>query len=384
MSSEDPTSKTSALGDSKRGKRRKRFRRRTSPGAAPGTLVGDPQAPRPRMTVIAYSGDDFVEQEIIEVSELQNYLGKWRVLWLNIEGPGNVGVVQELGELFGLHRLSLEDVLATHQRPKFEQYEHYYFIVARMLELSARIHSEQLSLFLGQNFVLTFQEFPGDCFGPIRERIFKGVGRIRVEGSDYLAYSILDAVVDSYFPVLEELTDRLDEVEEEIINAPKADVVTRIHGIKRDLLVFRRVTWPLRDVINFLLRDGAELVNANTRIYLRDCYDHTVQLIDLVETCREIGSDLVDVYLSSTSFKLNEVMKVLTIISTIFIPLTFIAGVYGMNFDTKASPYNMPELEWYYGYPLCIALMLVVTFLLLYFFKKKGWLDSIILPQTKN
>jgi len=268
-------------------------------------------------------------------------------------------------------------VLSVHQRPKIEQYGEYYFIVTRMVRLGEHLETEQLSLFLGKNFILTFQEGrPGDCLDLIRERIRQKGGRIREAGLDYLAYALLDAIVDCYFPILEEYGERLEAFEDEILTRPYGDTVARIHEIKRNLLTLRRAIWPQRETFNTLLRDELPLVTNETRLYLRDCYDHVTQLIDLIETYRELGADLIDVYLSSISNRTNEIMRVLTVISTIFIPLTFIAGVYGMNFNPSASPWNMPELNWFWGYPLSLLLMAVVAFGQLIFFRRRGWLGA--------
>jgi magnesium transporter len=288
---------------------------------------------------------------------------------------GDAKVISTIGNLFGLHQLALEDVVNVHQRAKVEDYPDHLFIVARMVERNECLLTEQVTMFLGQDYVITFQERPGkDCIEPVRERIRKGKGRLRTLAADSLAYALLDAIVDGFFPVLESYSDRLEAVEDIVVTQPNRSVVEGIHSIKSDLLIIRRALWPLREAINTLVRDHNSLIHDDTRIYLRDCYDHTVQLIDLVETYRELGADLRDLYLSSVSNRMNEIMKVLTIISTIFIPLTFIAGIYGMNFDTKVSPWNMPELEWYYGYPFSLALMLAVTVAMGIFFWRRGWI----------
>lgn len=336
----------------------KAFRRRTPPGSPPGTLVTDPSAPRPVMTVLAYSPQDFLEQDVSDPQQIRDFLDKWPVVWINVEGIGDAGTVTKLGELFGLHRLALEDVLHTHQRPKVEQYGDHLFIVVRMARLGEQLETEQLSLFLGKNFVLTFQEgVPGDCLEVIRERIRKKGGRIRDASLDYLAYALLDAVVDAYFPILEQYGERLEGLEDEIGSKPMPDTIARIHALKRNLLTLRRAIWPQRETLGSLLREETPRISAETRIYLRDCYDHVTQIIDLVETYRELGADLTDIYLSSVSNRTNEIMRVLTVISTIFIPLTFISSIYGMNFSTTVSAWNMPELNWAWGYPLAILLM---------------------------
>jgi magnesium transporter len=234
--------------------------------------------------------------------------------------------------------------------------------------------TEQISMFLGERVLLTFQERPGDCFDPVRTRLRAARGQIRNRQIDYLAYTLLDAVIDGYFPVLEGLGERLEDLEDRVIAAPADLEVARIHEIRRELLTIRRAVWPQREMVNALTRESSHYVTDQTRPYLRDCYDHTIQLMDIIETYREIATGLVDVYLSSVSTRLNEVMKVLTIIATIFIPLSFITGLYGMNFDTAASPWNMPELAWYWGYPMALGLMAVVAAGLLYYFYRKGWL----------
>jgi magnesium transporter len=240
-----------------------------------------------------------------------------------------------------------------------------------------RLWTEQFSLFLGKGFVLTFQEGrPGDCFDPVREQIRKGVGRLREAGPDHLAYALLDAVIDAYFPVLEAYGESLEDLEEDLLWDPRRQSVIQIHAIKRDLLTLRRAIWPLRDVIGLLLREEPAFILPETHPYLRDCYDHIVQIIDLVETYRELTSSMMDVYLSSVSNRMNEIMKVLTVISTIFIPLSFIAGVYGMNFNPQASPLNMPELNWAWGYPLCLGLMGCVAGALVVYFWRRGWLSG--------
>jgi len=260
------------------------------------------------------------------------------------------------------------------QRPKVERYEDCLFLVARMMSLGERLDSEQISIYLGSGFVLTFQERVGDCLDPVRHRIREGAGRIRSQGADYLAYALLDAVIDHYFPVLEELGERLEALEDEVLRHPSPAVISRIHAAKRDLLALRRVVWPQRESLHWLLREPIPLLAEDTRLHLRDCYDHVAHVMDMVETFRELASGLVDAYQSSLSNRMNEVMKVLTIIATIFIPLSFLAGLYGMNFSAESSPWNMPELRFYFGYPLALALMAVVAGVMLIYFRRKGWI----------
>lgn len=351
-------------------------RRRAPPGAAPGTLVADPAAGAPAVTLIAYGPDGFEEIEITDVEALAPLIGKHPVTWINVVGLGNIELIRRLGEMFSLHGLALEDVVNVHQRPKVEDYDEHAFIVSRMVAGGDSPTTEQVSMFLGDRFLLTFQEKPGDCFDPVRARLRNSHSQIRSRPTDYLAYALLDAVIDGYFPVLERLGERLEELEDKVIAAPGTMEVTRIHEIKRELLTLRRAVWPQRDMLSALTREASPFVTDQTRLYLRDCYDHTFQLMDVVETYREIATSLVDIYLSSVSTRLNEVMKVLTIIATIFIPLSFVTGLYGMNFDTDASPWNMPELEWHWGYPMALGLMTAIAAAMLSYFYRKGWLTG--------
>jgi magnesium transporter len=353
---------------------RKKRARRPHKSEAPGTLVSDPNAPRPVVHVMGYGPEELHEEEVRDLATLAAMRGKWPVLWVNVDGVRNAETIARLGEIFGLHRLALEDVTSVHQRPKAESYGECLFVVARMIFSDGRLGTEQISMFLARDFLLTFQERPGDCFDPVRDRIRKGQGRIREMGHDYLAYSLLDSLVDSYFPVLEDYGERLEDLEKEVITVSDEKTITLILGTKRDLLTLRRTLWPMRDLFNSLLRDTTAHFAAETQIYLRDCYDHTFQVIDMLETFRESASGLLDVYLSSVSNRMNSVMKVLTIIATIFMPLSFIAGVYGMNFSPQKSPWNMPELNWYWGYPFALTLMLLVLAGMLYFFRRKRWI----------
>ncbi len=345
-------------------------------GAPPGTLVVDPNAAQPVIRVMAYGPEGLVEEAVQAPDGLRRFLEKWPVTWVNVDGLGDAETLVKLGEIFGLHRLALEDIVSVDQRPKVEQYEEFQLIVIRMPWRQERLETEQVSLFLGKRFVLTFQERVGDCLDPVRQRIRAASGRIRQAGPDYLAYSLIDAITDGYFPVLEDFGEKLEALEDEVVERPDSATVSRIHQVKRDLLTLRRAVWPLREAVNSLFRDSTPLVSDETRIYLRDCYDHVVQILELLETYRELGSGMIDVYLSSMSNRMNEIMKVLTIIATIFIPLTFIAGVYGMNFSREASPWNMPELHWYYGYEFALGLMLIIAIVMMIYFLRKGWLGG--------
>ncbi len=358
---------------SKRRPRKLRFSRRTRPGDLPGLVRTDPAAPPPQVHIIAYGPEELVERRLENCRQLRDLLGRSPVTWINVEGLGDAETIKTIGELFQLHPLALEDVVNTHQRPKAEQYDGFLFIVARMAELNQRLETEQVSLFLGKNFVITFLEDPGDVFESVRNHLRLKQGRLRNANAGYLVYALLDAIVDSYFPVVEEYGERLDMLEDEVISKPDRTMIARAHQVKRELRTMRRAVWPLREAINLLTRENNDLIDAETRVYLRDCYDHTVQVIDIVETYRELDADLTDLYLSSLSNRLNEVMKVLTIIATIFMPLGFIVGLYGMNFDTS-SPYNMPELHWRYGYPFAWGVIAATAGVMLLFFRWMGWI----------
>lgn len=353
-----------------------RARIRPPPGAAPGTLITDPDAPRPVMTVFAFGPDGFVEQRLERAEQAAEYVGRWPVTWVNVDGLGDKATIETLSTLFHIHPLAQEDIIYVHQRAKVETYKDNQFIVVRMVSLKDRIETEQVSFFLGANYVLTFQERPGDCFDPVRERIRKGGVRLRSSGADYLAYCLLDSVVDAYYPLLEAYGERLDALQDRVITKPDSGKLLQIHNARRDLRVLRRAIWPLREVFNTLCRDPLPLVQDETRLFFRDCYDHTIQVVDLVETYREISSDLTDLYLSGLSNRMNNIMKVLTIIATIFMPLTFVAGIYGMNFNPEASRWNMPELNWKYGYLFSLGLMLASVIGMLVFFRKRGWIGA--------
>lgn len=354
----------------------RRFKRQSEPGAAPGTLIVDPASPKPVMRVIAYGPAELIEKPISTLDEAATLLATMPVVWINIDGLGDADIIRQFEARFGLHPLALEDVVNTHQRPKVEAYDSHLFFVLRELMLRDRIETDQVSLFLGRNFVLSFQEKPGDCFDPVRVRLRDSGSRLRARGPDYLAYSLLDAVVDSYFPLVERLGETLESIEERILRRPSQSDVARLHAVKRNLFQLRRAAWPLREALSSVIRDGHPAITDETRTFLRDCVDHTIQIIDLIETDREVCSDLRDIYLSAVSNRMNQVMKVLTIISTIFIPLTFLAGVYGMNFRTDAGPLSMPELLWEYGYVGFWIISLLIASGLLIAFTALGWMTQ--------
>lgn len=359
-----------------------KIRRRTEPGSSPGAVVPDPASRWPEVEVIAYGPEGLEEHHDLSPKQIQASLGKHAVTWVNVEGLGDAELIEGLGEVFRLHRLALEDVVNLHQRAKVETYDDKLFIVMRMVNCEERAATEQLSIFVGTNWVLTFQEgTPGDPFNRVRQRLRDGAGRIRTGGSDYLAYALIDAVIDSYYPVLETYAERLDLLEDEVLALPDKSVMDRLHEVKADLLLLRRAIWPQREAIALLSREGSDLFGEAVRPYLRDCYDHIVQIVELVETYRELTADLRDLYMSSISNRINETMRVLTIISTLFIPLTFIAGIYGMNFQPSPPeridyPLNMPELYWYWGYPACLAGMGISALAMLYYFYRQGWVGQ--------
>jgi magnesium transporter len=351
----------------------KRF---AKPGTAPGTL----RAPEVRrveevsISVMEYDAERVEEWRAESLDEALAQREGRGVTWIDVVGLHDVDLLRQLGEVFGLHTLALEDVLNVGQRPKVELFEDHLFVVLRLLHAGSEIESEQISMFLGEGFLLTFQEIPRDVFGGVRDRIRHGLGRVRRAGADYLAYAVIDNVVDNFFPVLEELGTRLESLEEEVIEDPDRKTVGGIHRARKDLLALRRAAWPEREVVSALERMDSPLIRQETRVFLRDCYDHAVQILDIVETYRDLATSLLDLYLSTVSNRMNEVMKVLTVLASIFIPLTFLAGIYGMNFDTEASPWNMPELHWYWGYPAFWVVSILLAGGLLVLFKKKDWL----------
>jgi magnesium transporter len=297
-------------------------------------------------------------------------------MWVNVDGLGDAEVIERIGEMFGLHRLTLEDVIHVHQRAKAEYFKEYIFVVVRMFSLGSQLETEQLGIVFGKDFVLTFQEGkPGDVLEPLRERLRKARGSLRTGGPDYLAYAMVDAVTDCYFPVLGCYADKLDGLEDEVLGQSYLDVIWRIHGIKRDLLTLYNSILPQRDLVQSLMRDPSPLVGEDSRLHLRDVADHTGQILDLLNSYREMAQALIEIHLNIASNRMNEVMQVLTLVSVIFIPLTFVAGVYGMNFDPYSSPYNMPELRARLGYPITLGAMALMVGVMLYYFRRRGWLQ---------
>ncbi len=334
---------------------------------------------------MAYSGQDYVETTIQEVTEIRSILERWPVVWVDIEGFGDGCALRALSELFDIHSLALEDVVHVHQRPKAELYGERVFFITRMAQVRQELETEQVSFFLGRHFVLTFQQgAPGDSFERVRHHIRANAGMLRSSGADYLCYSLIDAVIDQFFPVLERLGDRLEALETEALSRPSLDTVSRVHAIKGQLLSLRRIVWPMREALQTVLRDPESVFTAETRVYLRDCHDNLLQIMDLVETYRELAAGLTDLYLSSSSNRMNEVMKVLTIIATIFMPLSFITSLYGMNFDPAASPWNMPETKAYWGYPAVLLMMALVAGGMVFSFWWNGWFKPTLPPMADN
>jgi magnesium transporter len=408
-------------------------------GSSPGQLRAHPDAEPTRIRVMAYGHDSLVEKQLESPDEIADFLGRHPVTWVDVDGFADTAVLAAIGEIFKLHPLALEDVVNTHQRAKAEEYPGELFIVAHMVHLTPPEESatdegaaaaagagaaaagaapsagaagaaaaqaprlgarggvdgtktaatprdwnhrgrlatfEQVSMFLGDNYVLTFQERVGDCFDPVRERIRAGRVRIRGGGAEYLTYALLDALTDSAFPLLERIDDALADLEDQVMESPGKATAHAVQAIKRDILSMLRIAWPHREAMDKLHRRDSDFLSDATKLYMRDCYDHSVQIIDLLQNYREIASSLMDLYHSSLGNRLNDIMKFLTVFATLFIPLTFIAGIYGMNFNPEASRWNMPELNWAYGYPMVWGVMLVVAMGMLLYFWRRGWIGD--------
>jgi len=342
-------------------------------GLSPGSLVhiGEKKIETIRIALINYDREQLLEKDLATIEDALPYRDTSPVTWINVDGLHEIAVIEKMGVHFGIHPLVLEDIVHTGQRPKAENFDDYIYVVLKMLDIDTaadHITAEQVSLVLGPHFLISFQEKEGDVFDNVRQRIRKTRGRIRMSGTDYLAYALMDAVVDHYFEILEKLGEKIEQLEEELLENPTPRILENIHHIKREMIFFRKQVWPLREVLNSLIKDPSDLIQESTHIFLRDVYDHTIQIIDTIESLRDVLSGLSDLYLSTVSNRMNEVMKVLTIIATIFIPLTFIAGIYGMNFEF------MPELKWRWSYPVLWILLIVIFSAMLLWFKKRRWL----------
>lgn len=353
--------------------RRVTTRQARKAGLPPGTPVhiGDAAAGKTGATAITYDEAGVRETGIADIGGCAALKDQAGVCWINFDGIHEVGLLQRLGQDFGLHSLVLEDIANTEQRPKLEDYGDYLYLVVKMLSMNGEAFTvEQVSLVLGKTYLLSFQEQgkPGDVFDPIRARLRSGAGRIRTRGPDFLAYSLIDAVVDQYFVILERLGERIEALEDELLHQPSPATLGEIHRLRREVIFLRRSVWPLREGLSGLRRGDSALVLPGTGVYLQDLYDHTIQVIDTVETLRDMLQGMLDTYLSSVSYRMNEVMKVLTIIATVFIPLTFIVGVYGMNFD------YFPELHWPWAYPVLWVIMIGIAAFMIAFFKRRKWM----------
>ncbi len=353
----------------------RRFIRKRSEkaGLSPGTavFVGEKKVDKVTIEIMDYDETQITEKEAATIEECFPFKDKPTVTWINIDGLHEVDIIDKLGQHFGLHPLLIEDILNTEQRPKMEETENYIFFVLKMIQLNEDDHqimTEQVSVVLGSNFVISLQEREGDVYEPVRERIRKSKWRIRKLGSDYLAYALLDAIVDNYFIVLENIGEQIEDTEQQLTDNPTPEVLSRIRNLKKDMIYLRKSIWPLRELISGIQRIESSLIQESTEVYFKDVYDHTIQIIDTVESYRDTISGMLDIYLSSISNKMNEVMKVLTIFASIFIPLTFVAGIYGMNFE------NIPELKWGWGYFGLLGIMLVIVIALVIYFRRKRWL----------
>jgi magnesium transporter len=350
------------------------FHRVTKPAAqAPGTVeyTGERKVDRVTIKIIDYAGEQFDEREVTDIAECLAYRETDTVTWININGLHDTDLINDLGRHYDLHPLVLEDIVNYHQRPKLEDFGNTLFLVCRMLRLdpqTTEIHSEQLSLVLGANFLVTFQEVPGDVFEPVRQRLRAGRGRLRRHGPDYLAYALIDAVVDSYFGVAEKFGEQIEAMEETLLAEPTTEALGALHGLKRELVLLRRAVWPMREVVAGLDRLESELMGDHVSPFLRDIHDHVIQVADTIESFRDMLASLQDLYMSNVSNRMNDVMKVLTIFASIFVPLTFVAGIYGMNFSF------MPELQWKWSYPIFWGVILAMVMGMLQYFRRKKWL----------
>ncbi|NPV45656.1 MAG: magnesium/cobalt transporter CorA [Armatimonadetes bacterium] len=339
-----------------------------------------------RLHLVWYTATELQERQLQSATEVTPFLTRDGVTWLHVQGLTDPATIEAVGEAFGLHPLALEDVLSGQQRSKAEEYDGQDFVVAYLVHEDAghALQYTRLSLFVGPNYVLSLLGGDEDLLEPVRQRLRTPRAAVRQHGVDHLMHSLIDLVVDSYFPVLEDFGEYLEFVQDETLLRQRPEALVAIQHAKRELLGLRRAVWPLREILNVLMRDDNNTVTPPVRHYLRDCYDHVVMLIDTIETYREMASDLMDAYMSAVSNRLNSVMKILTVIATLFMPLTFIVGVYGMNFRTDVSRWNMPELTWRYGYPLCWAVMIVTVIGMLLYFRKLGWIGGGDVPCVED
>lgn len=348
---------------------------RVEVGSAPGTFFDNPAANPTTAHAIGYGPDGIESLESVGAAEIRALHGRCGVVWVHVEGLADTETVRVLAAEFGSHELAIADIVNTHQRPKVEEYDDQLFVVLRAPCSDVDRSTQQLSMLVGDGYLLTFAERHSPLLAPVRRRLENPKSRLRAKGSDFLAYAVLDTVVDSYFPLLEVFGELVESVENRTIEQPDRTTSRAIHALRADLLMLRRCVWPLREIINEITRGTSDVIGAETRVYLRDCYDHAVHVLESVETYRELAFGLVDLYMASLSSRMNEIMKVLTLIATVFMPLSFIASVYGMNFDRR-FPWNMPELGWTLGYPFALGLMAMTAGSMFWFFRRKGWIGS--------
>ena len=351
--------------------------RRSAPGSPPGTISPPDAAALPtRLHVVAYGPDNLLEEDDVSMARIAELRDAWPVVWIDVVGLATTERLREIQDSFAIHPLVIEDVVNVGQRPKVDEYEEYDFIVLRLVGTDLPGLTDQIGIVLKGNCVLTFMERPGPHLDPVRERIRRSLGRMRQAGADYLTYVVIDTIIDLYIPVLDDYGERIEAMEREIIARPRPDMVGRIHELRHEILLLRRSIRPMLDVIGRLHNEEVPLFSREIKPYLRDCLDHVVRQNDAVESSKDAVQSLMELHMSSLSQRMNEVMKVLTMISTIFIPLSFIAGVYGMNFDPETSPWNMPELQSRYGYPYALGLMFLLVVGMLIYFRNKGWLGG--------
>ncbi|MER8960696.1 magnesium/cobalt transporter CorA [Mesorhizobium sp. M0701] len=358
------------------GRKRAALKTRRPPvGASPGTLIADPAARRSELRLTLISPEKFKTIDNASIDDVNTHCHNWPVIWLDCTGLANIQLIEEIGRIFNLHPLALEDVVNTGQRPKVDFFEDHAFVVVRMIDDVTAHRYEQIAVFFGRNFVVTFQEREGDPFDPVRKRIASSVpNRLRSRGPDYLAYALIDAIVDSYFPPIEAAGELVDSIEDQMLNQAHKHQMRQLHELRRDANVLKGVLWPMRDALATMIRNDVSYVKAETKIFLNDTLDHSLRLIELVETQRDMLTGLIEMHLSLSQARTNDVISYLTIVSVIFMPLTFLVGVWGMNFDPDTSPWNMPELKAYYGYPLSLVFMALVAVGLFAYFKWKKWL----------
>ncbi|MGE5855523.1 MAG: magnesium/cobalt transporter CorA [Syntrophaceae bacterium] len=353
--------------------RKSAIKRSRKTGLPPGSLIhiGEQRTEKIRITVVDYAEEHFEQREIDAVEELSPYCGKPTVTWVDVVGIHDPHVIEQIGGQFNIHPLLMEDIMNTTQRPKIDDLGQYICLIVKLISFDEKtmdLRIEQLSLVFNDDFVLSFQESESGISKPVRERIRNGLGRIRARGTDYLVYTLMDAVVDHYFVVMEQMGEKIDGLEDDVVANPRRETLRAVRQLRDEILLMRRSVWPLREVISLLERAESPLVDKTTAIYFRDVYEHTIQVMDTVDTYRDILSGMFDIYLSSSSNRLNEVMKMLTIIATVFMPLTFLAGVYGMNFE------HMPELKWYYGYFMLWGVMIAIALTMLAYFRRRKWI----------